>query len=130
MTETDEYPIDKDDRKAIAGDEDNDNDEDRGLFADFELHGLTDSADGLSCSVHKCCDVQVIVGDVIRLKKVYLDDDPCIAGVLCTSGKETCTVGYVESPSDNWRAIYDQIDRHAVVIAKNNDVADCSFLNY
>ena len=103
-------------------------------YADFELWGLAENSDGKSCALHPCCGAQVIVGDVIVLRKTIILDDEgqseCIAGILCRQNCESCIVGYVESPTDNWRPIIDHIDHHAIIISITDDIGKCCFLNY
>jgi hypothetical protein len=104
---------------AVHGDEDEE-DDDEEPYSEFEIYGLASNTSGRSCIVHECCGAQVVVGDIVRLKKTLVDLDhgteEAVACVLVRCGRETCTVAYIPRALLHWQSIADHINKHAQIV--------------
>jgi hypothetical protein len=103
----------------VHADEDEE-DDDEEPYSDFEIYGLASTTNGKSCVYHECCGSQVVLGDIIRLKKTLVDVatgvEEAIACVLVRLGRETCTVAYVPRALLQWPPIAEHINKHAQVV--------------
>ena len=123
-------------------------DEDEEPRRDIEIYGLAGSSNGRHCAFHPCCGTQVVVEDILRIKRVVIDlsedlTEEALATVVIKDGVERCTVGFVPRFLVNNPTVLRNIDEHLQVtelykdstntakIAKNErktGVAGCIFI--
>jgi hypothetical protein len=79
----------------------NETDEETNTSSVIEICGLNESSNGRNCIDHICCGENVVINDVLRLKKCVVDVDggfeEAIKLVKIAGGSETCMVGFLQN---------------------------------